>query len=166
MTTKIINAEPITGRQVLGYFILAFGVIIAVNAILIVLSIRSFTGETQPRSYATGLDFNRTLEDVHNQRDRGWQVLSQLESPASGRAIVSVIFRDAQSLPLEGLSIVAFFKRPTNEGNDFNAPLEPQGDGRYAAHVDMPLSGKWNLRLVATHGDESPFLLDYKLVVK
>jgi len=166
MNASTVSARPITGRRVLLYLLLAFGVVSAVNAILIVMSLNSFTGETQPKSYANGLDFNHTLKEVAAQRERGWKVNGELESPTTGVAVISIAFRDAQSLPLEGLDIVAYFRRPTNEGYDFEAPLKAQGEGRYKARVEMPLSGKWNLRLAAARGDATPFLLDYKLVVK
>jgi nitrogen fixation protein FixH len=166
MTTNAQPTRQFTGRAMLACLLGAFGMIIAANSVLIFTSLSTFTGETQPKSYATGLDFNRTLEAVEAQHARGWQVQSTIESSEPNRAHIAVTYHDAQSLPLEGLKVVALFARPTNEGQDFAAELQAMGEGHYRGDVVVPFSGKWNVRIAADDGRQDPFLLDYRFIAK
>jgi nitrogen fixation protein FixH len=158
--------KPLTGRKVLIALLAAFGVITAVNLTMVTLALSSFTGETQAKSYAMGLDFNRTLASVAAQRARGWQVRGGLESEAPGIARLTASYRDADGRPLDYLGVTARFTRPTSEGHDFDVALKPRGEGLYAADVTLPLSGKWHVRLSADDGTGAPYLLDYRFVAK
>ncbi|MDX2145680.1 MAG: FixH family protein [Rhodospirillaceae bacterium] len=165
MTTLAAAQRPVTGRTVLFWLLVAFGVITAVNVALIVFALRSFTGETVPKSYATGLDFNRTLEAVAAQRDLGWHVDSSVGAQGTGVIGLRLNYRDSGDLPLSALDVTALISRPTTEGHDFEQPLTHQGDGLYAAAVNVPLPGLWHVRVLARRGETEAYVLDYRVVV-
>lgn len=166
MRLTTTEEHPLTGRVVLICLLVAFSVVITVNGVLIAASIASFTGETQPKSYANGLDFNQTLNKVAAQHRRGWKVDSQFENVRPGVAHLTATYLDANSAPLPALTVTAAFARPTQEDHDFEITLKNAGEGHYSADVEFPLAGKWNIRLLAEHDNEPPYILDYKYIAK
>lgn len=166
MSDSAETVRPVTGRRVLFWLVLSFGVIVAVNLVMVVLSIETFTGETEPKSYANGLDFNHRLERVAAQHARGWNVTADVKPTGGQHVNISVRYLDRDGAPLHGLDVEAQFVRPTNEGIDFSAPLAEQGDGVYSATASLPLPGQWHVRLSAVERDQPPYLLDYTVIAK
>jgi nitrogen fixation protein FixH len=66
---------------------------------------------------------------------------------------------------LDGLTVVAYLVRPSNEGLDTTVIPRPMGDGRYAASFVLPAAGQWDLRLVA-HNDDLAWQHSERLFVK
>ena len=67
--------------------------------------------------------------------------------------------------PLDGLAIVAYLVRPSNEGLDTTITPRALGDGRYGASFELPATGQWELRLVA-QVDEVTWQHSERLFVK
>ena len=154
--------KALTGKTVLSCLLAAFGVIATVNGTLIMLALDSFSGETEAKSYAAGLDYNRTLERVEAQKRQGWQISGGATPMEDGSTKVAVTFVDSAGQPIEGLSAVATFSRPTQNGLDFDVALAAQGKGLYTASTTPPLPGRWHVRISASRGDEPPFIADFK----
>jgi nitrogen fixation protein FixH len=165
MTTLAAAQRSVTGRTVLFWLLIAFGVITAVNVVLIVLALRTFTGETVPKSYATGLDFNRKLEAVAAQRERGWRVEGSVGAESKGLIEIRLKYHDTAGLPLSALDVTALISRPTAEGNDFEQSLTHQGEGVYTASASVLLPGQWHVRVRAREGAAEMYVLDYRVVV-
>jgi nitrogen fixation protein FixH len=165
MTALAAAPRPVTGRTVLAWLLAAFGVITAVNMALIVFALRTFTGETQPKSYATGLDFNRTLEAVAAQRRLGWQVSGEVAPAGPGAIDIALTYRDDTGTPLTALNVAAEVSRPTTEGYDVGQALIHRGDGVYAGRLSVPLPGQWQVRVSARQGAAQLYVLDYRVVV-
>jgi nitrogen fixation protein FixH len=157
--------RPVTGRRVLAWLLAAFGAIIVANLALIVFALNTFTGETQPKSYATGLDFNRTLDAVAAQHDLGWRVAGRVAPFGERQVKIDASYLDRDGRALGALTVVAEMSRPTVEGYDFEAPVAHQGGGQYMASVAVPLPGLWHVRLRAERADGEPYLLDYRVTV-
>ncbi|MBL8643341.1 MAG: FixH family protein [Rhodospirillaceae bacterium] len=166
MSDMTAPATPMTGRHVLLWLLGAFAAICIANAALVWFALETFTGETQPKSYATGLDFNRTLEQVAAQHARGLSVQGSVTSPAARTVTIESRYRDSAGAPLNGLSVTASFSRPTHEGYDFTEQMTDQGGGVFSARVTTPLAGVWNVRLTAAETGRPPYILDYRVVVK
>ena len=60
---KAKGSFKITGWHVLFSVIAFFGVITAVNAVMISYAVKSFPGEDQKKSYMQGLQYNKVLEE-------------------------------------------------------------------------------------------------------
>jgi nitrogen fixation protein FixH len=165
MTTLAAAPRPVTGRTVLMWLLAAFGVIGAVNVALIVFALETFTGETVPKSYATGLDFNRTLASVAAQRERGWHVHGAVRPDGHGAIGVRLSYRDSADAPLSALEVTALISRPISAGHDFEVPLAHHGEGVYAGGVSVPLPGQWHVRVRARQGEVDAYVLDYRVIV-
>jgi len=156
----------LTGRHVLIAVLVFFGLVIAVNAVFIVLALQSWSGLSTDDAYRRGLTYNETLRQAETQRALGWQARADLAPLADGRTRLSVVFTDRANAPIDGLTIVGQLRRPSREGADRAVTLTRQGPGRYGADVDLSLRGQWDLRLRADSPDGKTFILEDRLWLK
>lgn len=157
------RTQGLTGRHVAWALIGFFGVIMAANAVLVVMSLDSWPGLGAKNAYVAGLAYNRQLEAADAQRARGWAVTLALEEGEQRQVRLSATYRDGSGAALQGLVVEASFKRPVHEGLDFTLPLEPVGEGSYAATLTAPAKGNWDLRLEASDADAVPSVRETRL---
>lgn len=151
----------VTGRTVFAWLMAAFLIVATVNIAMIIFAVGSFSGETEGKSYAAGLNYNRTLADVARQQALGWRVSGGVSSAADGLTHVAITFVDAEGHPLTDLETEATFIRPTNAGQDFSIALASQGGGLYTGAANPQLPGRWHVRIVAKARGEPPFIVDF-----
>ncbi len=152
-----------TGRHVAWWLAGFFGLILVANGALVVSSLDSWPGLGAKNAYVAGLAYNRQLEAADAQRARGWEVNLALEEGEERQVRLSASYRDGSGAALQGLVVHASFKRPVHEGLDFTLPLEPVGEGVYAASLTAPASGNWDLRLEASDAEMLPSVRETRL---
>ncbi len=128
-------------------FVAFFGIVVAVNAILIALALSSFSGLETEDAYRKGLAYNRVLEEADTQAALGWRIAYAVENDAGRGHRLIVDVRDRDGRAIEGAEVRAAFVRPTHEGADAERRLTPMGGGRYRADIDLMLAGQWDLFL-------------------
>jgi nitrogen fixation protein FixH len=143
-----MSARPLTGRVVFAWVAAGFGLVIAVNGIFAYFAVQSWTGLTAPNAYEQGLAYNRVLDQAAAQARLGWRAEMGWRD---GAAELRLYDRDGR--PVDGLSVAARFARPVQEGFDRSVALVSAGPGRYAAPVDLPLSGQWEMTIEAKGAD-------------
>ena len=154
-TSVNTGAHGSEGRIYPIAFIVGFILVIAVNAVLIVLASSSFSGLETAGAYEKGLAYNATLGAARAQAALGWQAELEIK-PQAGTAAedrlfdFSVRLADSSGRPLSGERVQAFFVRPTRAGNDFSLDLAPQTSGWYGARLQPPLAGQWEVTIVAS----------------
>lgn len=123
--------------------------VVAVNAVLITLAIGTFPGLQTEDYYRKGLAYNEALAAAEEQARRGWRVHIEFrgQEDRAGELIVQVADRDGS--PINSLQINALLIRPTHEGYDESVVLEGIGDGEYRRQLVLPLSGQWDVHVVA-----------------
>lgn len=136
-------------------FVGAFLIVIGVNGTLIYFAQDTFSGLETASPYERGLDYNKTLAAEAALERLGWQSQTQISAEGDGTRSLQVRFTDRDGRPLDGLTVVAYLVRPSNEGFDTTIIPRPLGEGRYAASFVLPAAGQWELRLVAHSGDTS-----------
>ena len=143
-------------------FVAGFLVVFAVNGVLITTAISSFSGLDTDSAYQEGLTYNATIAAVRAQEALGWEVnLETSARPASdgtGHELnVTASFADRDGRPISNQSVELHFRRPTQQGQDFDAALARKGLVVYGASVRVPLSGQWDMTVVAHYrsGDGS-----------
>lgn len=131
-----------------------FGVVFAANAIMVYVAATTWPGIAVNRAYDKGLTYNRNLEAASRQEALGWtaSIETELADSLAGTARVTIV--DAAGQPLHRATAALSFERPTHEGYDFAVALTPEGNGVYAAPFSVPLPGLWDLRLIASQGDD------------
>lgn len=131
-----------------------FGVVLAVNAVMVYVAATTWPGIAVNRAYDKGLTYNRNLEAAARQEALGWTASIETELADSLAGTVRVTIVDATGVPLHRAAAALSFERPTHEGYDFAVPLTPEGDGVYTAPFIAPLPGLWDVRLIASRGDD------------
>ena len=147
--------KPAARRSVIPWIIVGgFAVVLAVNAVMVYVAATTWPGIAVNRSYDKGLTYNRNLEAAARQEALGWTatIETELIDSLAGTARVTIV--DAAGLPLHRAAAALSFERPTHEGYDFAISLTPEGDGVYTASFVVPLPGLWDLRLIASRGDD------------
>lgn len=144
-------------RMIPWAFAAGFAVVVAVNAVLIVKAIGSFTGLETARAYDRGLAYNAALAAAERQRAQGWKVGFDLRPQPAGkgaggrRAEIEARFAGPDGRALTDLDVRAMLTRPVRAGDDTDrtVALDHRGGGVYSARVELPLAGQWDLRVVA-----------------
>lgn len=135
------------------FFFVFFGVVFAVNFFYIYISQKTWRGVVTKDSYQKGLNYNDTLKQVENQKNLGWQVKISYQPQENGGHI-TVALLDDKSVPITDAKIYASFKRPIQEGFDFDQEI-PFQDGSYQADIVFPLKGQWDAEITITKGEDS-----------
>jgi nitrogen fixation protein FixH len=128
-------------------FVAFFVVVVGANAVMAAFAVGSWTGLTTDNAYRNGLAYNRQLDAAQAQQALGWRVALDVTRAADGGTDIAVRLRDRFGYAISDAEVGAALVRPTHEGADIEATLEPRGEGRYGAHIDLPLPGQWDLKL-------------------
>ena len=99
-------------------------------------------------------EFCRNLEAAGRQAALGWRATIEMADGAGLDGTLSVRLLDAQDRPLERVVVRADFERPTQQGHDFSLALDRTDAGIYSTPFAAPLPGLWDVRVIATRGDD------------
>lgn len=146
-------------------------IVIAVNAVLVILAVSTFSGLETTDHYRKGLAYQDALDATARQAKRGWSVQVDFQPRTAGAASggqssgeLALVFADRNGAPLERLEVEAQLTRPTQSGFDQTVVLESEGGGRYRTSIVFPLPGQWNLRILARE-DDARFQSTHRLFV-
>lgn len=138
---------PITGPKFFAIFASFFIVIITVNVFLAVSAVRTFPGLEVKNSYVASQNFDA---DRAAQLALGWDIDAVMHSGE-----LQLTITDAQGGPVEVASLTATFGRATTVRDDQTPAFVFDGASYRAPVTTAP--GNWNLRMVATAADGTPF---------
>lgn len=130
-----------TGRRVFSYFVAFFGFIVAVNAVMITLALRTHSGMVTDHPYEKGLAYNRVVEAEQEQAALGWKSTLNYEG-----GMLHFELRDRENNLIVPDKLTANFTRPSRQGMDFSVEMKAAD-----AIVDFPVRGLWEVRVVAVH---------------
>lgn len=146
-------------------------IVIAVNAVLVILAVGTFSGLETTDHYRKGLAYQDALDAAAKQAERGWSVQLDFQPRPAGGASdgrrggeLALVFVDRNGAPLEQLAVEAQLTRPTQSGFDQTVILDSEGGGRYRTSIVFPLPGQWNLRILA-RADDARFQSTHRLFV-
>lgn len=142
-TTAPRDYDPNRSRWIPWAFVGAFGVIIAVNLVLVYAALTTFTGVTTGRSYDRGRNYNAVLQEAARQDALGWSTRVTLEG-----GVLSVVAADREGLPIGG-RVEGVLLRPL-EGAELRLDFAAAGPGRFIAFAHLPAQGQWDARLTLT----------------
>lgn len=100
--------------------------------------------------------YNQYLEQVEEQRKRGWQVRKgwQARPVVNQPAVFLVKVVDAKGKPVAGAHVSGRFLRTSNSAYDFKFEMQETAPGDYRLETRMPLPGLWQLVLQVRRGDD------------
>lgn len=156
----------LTGRHVFYILLGFFGVVFAVNGLLVFYAVTGFSGVETKNAYEAGLAFNRELNALHEQNERGWKVTVERSVTTNGAMAFKIQPKDHEGNILTGLSVSAQFKRPVDAALDRAVSLKEVESGVYETAVALPAVGQWIFELTALRGDHELFRSRNRIMVK
>ncbi|MDH3229789.1 MAG: FixH family protein [Alphaproteobacteria bacterium] len=151
------GSPPETGKDMprdrwIPWLIVAFfGIVVLANGVMVYLAVSSFTGLQTEGPYLRGLAYNRVLEAERAERALDWSVTVEFRPTGDRRGRIVARAQDAAGAPLVGAAVTARLVRPTQAGYDMQVTLAAESGGTYAADVELPLSGLWEIRTQIVH---------------
>jgi nitrogen fixation protein FixH len=155
-----MQSKEFTGRHmwlVIGTF---FGVIIAVNIGMAVVSSTSWTGLVVQNSYVASQEFEDKRIAHQAQQAAGWNASFTY---VTGRAELTIV--DGTGAPLHLGTVTLKINRPVGGHDDQAVTLERTTDGAYVAAVDLG-SGVWDALVEAETTPEGRFELHERFSVR
>ena len=137
------KTRELTGKHVLFCLLGFFGVVFAVNAVMVKAATSTFGGVETSSSYKAGLMFEREVARAERQQDLGWRVDGTLVRGKTGEAVLNVAVRDAHGAPVTGLSADATLAHPADSRLDHVITLSARGGDFHGEAGAAP--GQWEL---------------------
>jgi len=132
-------------------FVAGMALVVLVNGIMVYIAVSSFTGLQTEGHYQRGLNYNEVLAAERTEEELGWAVEIGFAETGEGRARLSVKAADRDGNPLNDAGVSVRLIRPVQAGHDMDLTLAASGDGLYAAEVELPLRGQWDILAQIRH---------------
>lgn len=143
MTARGEKSFTFTGWHMLASMVAFFGTIIAVNFTMAYLATSTWSGLVVKNTYVASQEFNGKTEAIRQMLATG--IAGELSVKRDG---VRYRLTLPGEVPVVADSVLAHFKRPVGEHQDFEQMLTPAGDGVYLATRDV-LAGNWIVEIRA-----------------
>ena len=150
------QARILTGRHVLQWLVAFFGIVFAVNGVLVRAAISTFGGVETLSSYRAGLQFEQEVGLVQRQDALHWQVTGKLARDSAGVAVLDVTARDEQGAPLSGLTADARLAHPADDRLDRVIAVRSVAGGVFHGAAEAQ-PGQWELIVDLYRGDQRVF---------
>lgn len=156
--------RPITGRFVLFSCIGFFGVIAAVNVVMMTLAIRTMPGLDVANGYVASQGMNREIDAMRNQTERAWiaDIAAGLKDNVSP---VSISLTDKLGNPVSGLAVTVRLAHPALTRADHLGTLIERRPGVYSADLADVHAGAWTLVVEASQRGERVFASRNRIVL-
>jgi len=150
------KTRELTGKHVLLCLIGFFGVVFAVNAVMVKAATSTFGGVETSSSYKAGQMFEREVARAEQQDELRWQVGGKIARNDAGEAVLDVSARDAQGMPLRGITARARLAHPADERRDHLIALDLTGAGLFHGETQAQ-AGQWELIVDLYRGETRVF---------
>jgi nitrogen fixation protein FixH len=144
---RLFEARRAPRRSLWSHFplflIAAMGVVMAVNAMLMIDAFRTFPGAAPNDGFDMSNAYDGVFRAAAAQRALGWTV----QADVADGAHPSLKLTDARGAPIVGAVVKANAERPLGEPMSREFALADQGGGRYIAAGSLPALGQWDLML-------------------
>ena len=150
------KTRELTGRHVLFWLLGFFGVVFAVNAVMVKAATSTFGGVETSSSYKAGLMFEQEVARAEQQDELHWQVDGKIARDKAGEAVLDISARDAKGIPIAGITAQARLAHPADERLDHVIALDRTSAGRF--HGDAQVQpGQWELIVDLYRGETRVF---------
>ena len=138
-----------------GCFVAFFVCLAALEIWFVTLANRSFTGLVTDEAYTIGVNYNEVLAQREAERQLGWNTSFTFVQGdgLDGRLTLSI--RDANGAVLAADEIRATAERMSRFPQIQTVSFERQTGGDYVANLEVPLAGRWFVRVRIERGGQS-----------
>jgi nitrogen fixation protein FixH len=140
------KTRELTGKHVLLCLLGFFGVVFAVNAVMVKAATSTFGGVETSSSYKAGLMFEREVARAEQQDELHWQVGGKIARNKAG----------AQGGPLAGITAQARLAHPADERLDHVIVLDRTNAGLFHGEA-LAQAGQWELIVDLYRGETRIF---------
>lgn len=144
MTAETRKAFTFTGWHMLAIMLAFFGTIITVNFTMAYFATSTWSGLVVKNTYVASQEFNGKTAAIKEMLATG--IAGDLSVDAKGMRYRLTL---PNNVPVFADSVLAHFKRPVGEHQDFELVMTPAGDGLYLAETAV-LPGSWIVEIKAT----------------
>lgn len=146
MTAETRKAFTFTGWHMLAIMLAFFGTIITVNFTMAYFATSTWSGLVVKNTYVASQEFNGKTAAIKEMLATG--IAGDLSVDTKGMRYRLTL---PNNVPVVADSVLAHFKRPVGEHQDFELVMTPAGDGLYLAETAV-LPGSWIVKIKATKG--------------
>ncbi len=146
MTAETRKAFTFTGWHMLAIMLAFFGTIITVNFTMAYFATSTWSGLVVKNTYVASQEFNGKTAAIKEMLATG--IAGDLSVDTKGMRYRLTL---PNNVPVVADSVLAHFKRPVGEHQDFELVMTPAGDGLYLAETAV-LPGSWIVEIKATKG--------------
>jgi nitrogen fixation protein FixH len=157
--------RELTGRTVLICLISFFGVVFAVNAVMVRAAVSTFGGLETASSYQAGLNFARDMAAASAQSARHWRIDARLLPQPDATMHIELSAHDQIGQPLAGLAATVMLIHPTDRRLDHAVEMHSDGAGRFHGAA-APAPGQWDLVIELTRDDERLFRSQKRIALR
>jgi nitrogen fixation protein FixH len=150
--------DPRRGRWIPWVFVAGMGVVFAVNAIMVAVSLSTFSGVAVGRAYERGRGYAAVLEEAARQDALGWQATVSVADGA-----LHVVVRDGTGQPVSG-DLMGLLRRPAEPGEHALTPVAI-APGRWLAPLPVMRPGQWEARLALAGPGGAAFDIRQRVLV-
>jgi nitrogen fixation protein FixH len=150
------KTREVTGKHVLFCLLGFFGVVFAVNAVMIKAATSTFGGVETTSSYKAGLMFKQDIAAAEAQDALHWRVGGKLVRDRTGEAVLDISARDDKGAPLAGLTAQARLAHPADARLDHVISLSRTGAGEFRGEAQAQ-AGQWELIIDLYRGEARVF---------
>jgi len=154
-----------TGWTVLATLLVFFGIIFAVNGVMIYAALSTMAGVDTESAYQAGRQFEREAAAAKAQDARHWRVDARVTPAPDGARRLEIQAVDAAGLPVGDVAASAVFERPTDRRLDRTVEVVADSPGRFHGSTALA-AGQWDLVLELTRRGEQVFLSRNRIVLK
>jgi nitrogen fixation protein FixH len=154
----------VTGRMVLLWLVAFFGIVFAVNGVLVHEALSTLTGVDTDSAYQAGRMYEQEVAMAKAQNARQWRVDAKV-TPSPDGARLDVIARDAAGVAITGVDASAVFERPIDRRLDQAVAIAEDAPGRFHGHAAVAL-GQWDLIIELSRHGEQVFRSKNRIVLK
>jgi len=158
------DSPRLTGRMVFFCLFCFFGVVFAVNGVMIHEALSTFGGLETESSYKAGRMFEREVAMAKAQDARQWHVEAEV-TPAAQGVRLDIAARDAAGHPLTGMDATATFERPTDRRLDRDVAITEDSPGHFHGSAEIP-AGQWDIVIELSRHGEREFRSKNRVVLR
>jgi nitrogen fixation protein FixH len=136
--------RELTGRMVLIMLVSFFGVVFAVNFLMMRVASSTFGGVEVSSSYKAGLNFKQDMAAAQAQEALGWTVDAKLGRIVDGKSELQVSVRGPDGAPVPALALQARLVHPADERRDHAIAMRNIAPGVFVGATEAD-PAQWDL---------------------
>lgn len=143
-----------------GCFVLFFVCLAGLELWFVTIANRTFTGMVTDDAYPIGLNYNEVLERREAERRLGWTTAVTFAQGADLGGELTLSVRDAGGQALVADEVRATAERMSRFPQIQTVSFEPRAAGKYFANLDVPLAGRWFVRVRIERGGQAVHVIE------